>query len=86
MSKTPDWIANAISETDSQFAPKPVDWNAEDRRRAEANAGARTASVKAAVSTHTAQSDAPGLAALDALDTAHAEREAERIARLHPNR
>ena len=80
---TPDWIKDAISETDSEFAPQPVDWNAARERGRDAEA--EKAGVSKAVEAHTAMSDADGLAALDALDAAHAEREAERIARLNPN-
>lgn len=78
----PDWIEDAITQTDQQFAPQPVDWNAARERRS--NPAAESESVKAAVQDHAAMSSADGLAALDALDAAHAEREAERLARLNP--
>ena len=79
----PHWMQYAIRETDQQFAemhPSAASLNARLNRDPEA----RRAAVSAAVATHTQQTDADGMAALEAFQKADAAREAARIARLTP--
>ena len=77
---SPDWIKKAVANSGtSHYTPNAETMN----RQRQPDPEASREGVKAGVAQHFAQTDAAGLEALDQMQQADAERERERIERLH---